>query len=150
MFSLWSKEIMMTIKIILTLLWCNFTLSMGQGKYCASSASGQLPKWFVVTLKIRQWFLSVGAKARVLKKVVFTWCICSLHLYRNHSLDLWIACPRCSDRGAWRLDGTERVKLYTRKTGAGRGGGGMRGEWADLTRGIARDFKVVCTWRENL
>ena len=35
----------------------------------------------------------------------------------------------------------EQVKLYTRKTG----GGGMRGEWADLTRGIARDFKVVCT-----
>ena len=27
---------------ILTLLWSNFTLSMGQGKYCASSASGQL------------------------------------------------------------------------------------------------------------
>ena len=25
------------------------------------------------------------------------------------------------------------------------GGGGMRGEWADLTRGIARDFKVVRT-----
>ena len=25
------------------------------------------------------------------------------------------------------------------------GGGGMRGEWADLyTRDIARDFKVVC------
>ena len=30
-------------KLILTLLWSNFTLSMGQGKYCASSASGQLP-----------------------------------------------------------------------------------------------------------
>ena len=29
---------------ILTLLWSNFTLSIGQGKYCASSASGQLPK----------------------------------------------------------------------------------------------------------
>ena len=27
----------------------------------------------------------------------------------------------------------------------GGGGGGIRGEWADLTRGIARDFKVVCT-----
>ena len=29
---------------ILTLLWSNFTLSIGQGKYCASSVSGQLPK----------------------------------------------------------------------------------------------------------
>jgi len=29
---------------ILTLLWSNYTLFIGQGKYCASSASGQLPK----------------------------------------------------------------------------------------------------------